>query len=721
MKLRRYLSLIVTACLTAVAGLAFHRVFGFGPIVSVVVVAAVVPTVVSALLAGPKSDRPWPLWISVVLTVLASVGTVTVTALRPALGDGSLPQTLRSGVLSSWKSILTTLLPAPAKPEFLVLVHVVVWLAAFASAELALRTSLRAAPCLPAFGVFGIALLLGVDGPGSNLGLVGATVVLIAVLILVRSGEGANWRPILLGLPAAGVLGGLAFLSGPYVPVSAEPYNPREQVAAPPPQQHDSVSPLDRVGGWLHNGNQFLFTVRGGKSEDLRLAVLDRFDGVTWSSTAKFTPTGSRVPADPEPGERSSVTQQITIRDMPGIWLPAADRPRQVKPQAGLGVVVDPDSGTMAAAQPLKPGQTYRIDARVRTWKDADFGGANAAQDAEAQAARQLPNGPGAAKPPVQIAEFRALAQRATAGATSSGQQAYMLSQFLKKYAKYDISAPPGHSYRQLDYFLGEARRGTPEHFATAYALLGRTLGLPTRVKVGFSGGTLTGDERVIRSGDVMVWPEVKFEDYGWVQFDPIPEQARRSKGNTVAAGETQKGLAQAQQNAINQNRGSGPGKVPAAPPTKPGATKDSGIPLWTLPIAGIVLLLIAYLLAVMIVPALRKRRRRSGPPAARIAGAWHQALDHLNDVGLATARTLTAHEVAGFGAKHLGETALAHLRPLADLVNRSRFSNGPPDPRAADAAWEHSDHVGRLVTAKAGRPKRLYRRLHPRSLRRGK
>ncbi|GAA2589305.1 DUF3488 and transglutaminase-like domain-containing protein [Actinomadura fulvescens] len=721
MRLRRLLSLVVTAALTAVAGLAFHRVFGFGPIVPVVVVAAVVPTVVSALLAGPKSDRPWPLWISLVITVLASVGTVAVTTLRSALGDGTLPQTLRSGVLSSWKSILTTLLPAPAKPEFLVLVHVVVWLAAFASAELALRTSLRAAPCLPAFGVFGVALLLGVDGPGSNTGLVAASVVLIGVLILVRSGEGANWRPILLGLPVAGALGGMAFLSGPYVPVSADPYNPREQVAAPPPQQRDSVSPLDRVGGWLHNGNQFLFTVAGGGVDDLRLAVLDRFDGVTWSSTAKFTPTGSRIPPSDEAGERRSVTQHITIRDMPGLWLPAADRPRQVKPQSGLGVVVDPDSGTMAAAQPLKPGQTYRIDARVRTWKDISFDDANAAQDAEAQAARQLPNGPGAAKPPVQVAEFRALAQRATAGATSSGMQAAMLAGFLKKYAKYDISAPPGHSYRQLDYFLGEARRGTPEHFATAYALLGRTLGLPTRVKVGFRGGVLTGGERVIRSGDVMVWPEVKFEDLGWVQFDPIPEQARRSKGNTVAAGETQKGLAQAQQNAINQNRGSGPGKFPGVPPVKPATAEDSGIPLWTLPVAGVVLLVLAYLLAVAIMPVLRRRRRRSGPPAARIAGAWHQTLEHLGDVGLATARTLTAHEVARFGATSLGESALAHLRPLADLVNRSRFSGGSPDPRAADAAWEHSDHVGRLVTAKAGRPRRLYRRLHPRSLKRAR
>ncbi|MCQ0010429.1 transglutaminase-like domain-containing protein [Actinomadura madurae] len=65
-----------------------------------------------------------------------------------------------------------------------------------------------------------------------------------------------------------------------------------------------------------------------------------------------------------------------------------------------------------------------------------------------------------------------------------------MLAEYLKRYARYDVTAPPGHSYRQLDYFLGEGRRGTPEHFATAYALLARSLGLPSRVVVGFDGGT---------------------------------------------------------------------------------------------------------------------------------------------------------------------------------------------------------------------------------------
>ncbi|WP_157420066.1 DUF3488 and transglutaminase-like domain-containing protein [Actinomadura kijaniata] len=713
---RRYLALPVTALLAAVAGLAFQRVFGLGPVLPVAGVAAVVPTVLSAALSGPRKKGVRPLWISLVLTVAAWFGTVAVTVLRPALSDGTLPAALREGLLGSWKSILTTLLPAPARPEFLVLVHVLVWLAAFASAELALRTGLRAAPGLPPLAVFGVALLLGVDGPGSNLPLAAGTVVLLVVLVPLRADQG--WRPLALGLPVAAALGTMAWLAAPLVPVSAEPYNPREQVQAPPPQRRDSISPLDRVGGWLLSPDQVMFTARGGNAGEWRLVALDRFDGVTWTSTAKFAPTGRSVPEDGTVVERRDLDQTITVGDLPGVWLPAADRPRQID---GVTVVVDPASGVAAAAQPLRPGQTYRVRSRVPRWNADDLAAASLATDPEARAAAGLPWGPGATREPVQVAEFRRFAERATEGAASPFQQAARLAMHLRRYARYSVTAPPGHGYRQLDYFLSEGRAGTPEHFATAYAVLARTLGLPTRIRVGFRGGVPADGGVRVRSGDVMVWPEVKFEEIGWVPFNPTPDQAGKTRRNdAVASGETRK-LEEAQKNAASARRGNGPGATDQVPPPVPKRTAaDEPLPWWVYAAAAGGLSAAGYVLAVLAAPALRRRRRRSGTPAQRVAGAWHQALDHLADVGLTTARTLTAHEVAGFGARHLGEAARRHLQPLADLVNRTRFGAGEPDPRAADRAWEHSDEVGRLVTAKAGRARRLGRRLHPRSLRRG-
>ncbi|MFA1538990.1 DUF3488 and transglutaminase-like domain-containing protein [Actinomadura monticuli] len=715
----RYVSLALTACLAAVAGLSFQRVFGLGPVVPVAAVAAVVPTLLCGLLSGPREKGPWPLWISLVLTVPAWAATASLTVLRPALGAGTLPRTLREGVLSSWKAILTTLLPAPAEPELLVLVSVVVWLAAFASAELALRTSLRAAPAVPALGGWAVALLLGVDGPGSNLPLAAATVVLIAVLVLVRADgpdAGASWRPLAAGVPLAAVLGGLAFAVGPVVPVSAAPYNPREQVRAPAPQQRDGVSPLDRVGGWLLSPGQVMFTVDAGRAEIERLAVLDRFDGVTWSSTARFVPTGSRVPEGPRPDRRHETSQRVTIRDLTGVWVPAPDRPRRVD---GLPVVVDPASGALATAEPLRAGQTYRVDSVVPEWTARDLAAAGVATDAEAAAARRLPWGPGATEAPVQIAEFRGFAQAATKGAVTPLQKASMLADYLKVFARYDVTAAPGHGYRQIDYFLAQGRRGTPEHFATAYALLARTLGLPSRVVVGFEGGNRQGGTVQVRSGDVTVWPEVKFDRLGWIRFNPLPDGAGSSKGSEgVAAGETKQQLEQAQKSAASQQRDPGPDETAERGGQKAAPAEDPPTPWWVFATIAAGALVIGYLGAALLAPALRRRRRRAGPPAARITGAWHQALDHLADVGLSTARTLTAHEVARFGASSVGADAHGHLGPLADLVNHSRFAASRPDPRAADRAWHHSDALGRLVTAKAGRLRRLRRRLHPRSFR---
>ncbi|MFC4909792.1 DUF3488 and transglutaminase-like domain-containing protein [Actinomadura gamaensis] len=707
------LTLAVAAGLAAVAGLAFHRVFGFGPVVPVVAVAAVGPCVLSGLLAR------WPLWTSLIATVVGWFGAVAATALRPALGDGTFAQALRDGVLSSWKTILTTLLPVPAKPETLVLVSLLTWLAGFGAAELALRTRWRAVPALPPLAVFGVALLLGVDGPGSNLPLVAAAAVLIGVLVLTRGKAG---RAALLGIPAAVALGAVAYLAGQVVPVSPDPYDPREQVQAPPPQQRDSVSPLDRVGGWLLSPDQPMFAVAAPREEDQRLAVLDRFDGVTWTSSGRFVPTGSRVPPGPgDTGRHRRVDETITVRKLPGVWVPAADRPRTVR---GLGVVVDPASGALAAAQPLRDGQRFTVESSVKEWRNTDLTGLRVADDDEARADTQLPWGPGATKPPVQLAEFRRFAQAAVGDATEPLDRAFRLADYLKGFARYDPTAPPGHSYRQIDYFLGQARRGTPEHFATAYAVLARTIGLPTRVVVGFSGGTPANGTVEYKSGDVTVWPEVKFDGIGWMRFNPLPESATKSKrNNAVAAGETQRKLEQAQKAAVSRQAGGGGGRSQnPQQQVKPVQKGSAPLPWWVYAAGAAVALVLLYVLAALLAPSVRRhRRRRADDPSRRIAGAWRQTLDHLADIGLAGSGTLTAHEVAGFGAGRLGEPARAHLGPLADLVNRARFA--PPGDRAeadrdADRAWEHTDQVGRLVTAEAGRLRRLRRRLHPRSLR---
>jgi transglutaminase-like putative cysteine protease len=658
---RRAGALVNVAALAATAGFAFHRVFSVGDLGPVIAVSAVVPVLLSALLSWPR--RPaWPLWTSVAATV---AGWALVSG--PTLFHGDF--TAVGGALrDSWKGTLTTLLPAPGRPGLLVLPHVLVWFAAAAGAETVLRSRTRAVPALPSVAVFGVALLLGVGGPGTNLPPAAVLVGLVAVLMIVRNGGRPAW--VLAGVPAAAALGLLATAAAPLLPVAGVPYDPRETVKAPPPQQRDSVSPLDRVSAWLQTPDQQMFTVHTTAPENWRLAVLDRFDGVTWTSGASFVPAGNRIPALRHAGS-IRVEQRFVIQDLPGVWVPAADRPETIE---GLGVTVDPVSGVLTSAQLLRSGQAYAVTSMVRDYDTNQLAAAEPAQDAEAQAATALPETPGSTAANAEVPGFRKLAQRVTQDQSSAFQRAAKLADYLRTTAKYDVSGLPGHSYAQLRYFLAH-RSGTSEQFATAYAVLARSIGLPTRVVVGFRPGVGGAGAFQVRSGDVLVWPEVDFTGLGWVPFFPTPEQEGRTKqSGSVPAGQTQQKLEAAQQNAASQKKGKGSGTNDQPPPKPPPARRPPPrpTPWWVYGLAAAAVLPVGYLLAVLVLPVLRRRRRQGRPtPAGQITGAWQQTIETLRAVGLPPAAALTAHEVAAFGGRTVAGSE-RHLRPLADLVNHA-------------------------------------------------
>lgn len=707
---RLALGLVCAAALAVTAGLGFHRVFALRDIVPVAAVATV-PVLLSGLVSWPR-QRSRPLWIAIIVTVAAWTAAAGLTLFH---GDFTV---IGGALRNSWKATLTTLIPAPGRPDLLILPHILVWFAAATGAELVLRSRTRALPALPALAVFGVALLVGVGGPGTNLPVAAVLVALTAVLVVVRGGGRASRAPA--GIAVAAVLATLAVLAGPVLPMASTPYDPRATVKAPPPQQRDSVSPLDRVSAWLQTPDQQMFTVHTTAPENWRLAVFDRFDGVTWTSGASFVPAGSRIPPATRTGHgtTSTVRQRFTIQNLPGVWVPAADRPRTID---GLAVTVDPVSGVLTSAGQLHSGQAYSVTSTTRDYNADELAEAGPARDAEAQAATALPESPGTTARNAQVPAFRKLADQITADQSTGFQRAARLADYLRSAAKYDVTGLPGHTYAQLSYFLNRSRRGTSEQFATAYAVLARSAGLPTRVVVGFRPGIGGDGAFEVRSGDVLVWPEVDFAGLGWVPFYPTPEQEGRSqKSGAVPAGDTQQKLEAAQKNAASKNKGNRP-EANKQPPPKPRPVRHvvhRPTPWWVLATAAVALLLAGYLAAALVLPALRRRRRRTRPtPAGRIAGAWEQTVEALHAVGLPSATTLTAHEVAGFGGRTVRGTE-DHLRPLADLVNRAEYAETPPAPAAADAAWRHTDQIGRLVAGAAGPVRRVGRRLHPRSLR---
>ena len=74
-----------------------------------------------------------------------------------------------------------------------------------------------------------------------------------------------------------------------------------------------------------------------------------------------------------------------------------------------------------------------------------------------------------------------------------------------------------------LDYFLLENRKGYCTHFATAFALLARAEGLPSRYVQGFCVPVEQGSETVVYSDMAHAWPEVYINGVGWIPFEPTP------------------------------------------------------------------------------------------------------------------------------------------------------------------------------------------------------
>ncbi|MFI7698647.1 transglutaminaseTgpA domain-containing protein [Nonomuraea sp. NPDC049480] len=672
---RRLAGLVLVAAVAGAAGWGFHRVFPDPGLLLAVVPAATAPAVVAALTARR------PLWLALLLDlVLWLAGTIP-------LYRGFEP-TLLADVANSWHALLTTLLPAQPDPDLLILVHTLVWAAATIGAETLTRTSTKIAAAVPALLVYGVALLLGVGGEGSDLPVAGALFVLIAALATLRDDRPPIW--LLAGLPAAGALAAVALVVGPLLPIAAQPYNPREHADVPPPVRVDSVSPLDRVSAWLQIPDRELFTVTSDKPLNWRLAVLDRYDGVRWTSGARFQPTGGRVPEGEWTGKADVVRQKVTFDGLPGTWLPAAERPQQVTGVRGL--VVDPGSGALLAGSRPAKGFSYEVTSRVPRPSKEDLLAATPVND---PALIAFPGGP-------QKALFRKLAQEAVKGAEEPMRQAYRLQSYLRTSARYDVTAPPGHSLKGLEFFMETTHRGTSEQFAATFALMARTLGLPSRVVVGFRPGQASSGVYHVKSGHVMAWAEIKFEGLGWRPFYPTPGRSGAKDDHDVVSAAVE----ESEELQGEFTRGGGGDRPKTTQPQGGGGEEPSGPAAWVIPVAAGGGLLVAYAAVVLALPWWRRRKRRRGQgPRQRVLGAWRQACD---DLGLKGDHALTAEDVV---ARQAGDISV-NLRPLADISNYVRYAPEAVTDEAATDAWRRSDAVRRAVRARTPFTTRLRRRL---------
>jgi transglutaminase-like putative cysteine protease len=115
------------------------------------------------------------------------------------------------------------------------------------------------------------------------------------------------------------------------------------------------------------------------------------------------------------------------------------------------------------------------------------------------------------------------LAREVTAGAESILKHGLALEAYLRT-IPYDLQvARPPKGRDVVDYFLFDLQRGYCDYFASAMVVMARAVGIPARLAVGYGMGHYDSAEGayVVTAADAHAWPELYFNRYGWIPFEP--------------------------------------------------------------------------------------------------------------------------------------------------------------------------------------------------------
>jgi protein-glutamine gamma-glutamyltransferase len=116
------------------------------------------------------------------------------------------------------------------------------------------------------------------------------------------------------------------------------------------------------------------------------------------------------------------------------------------------------------------------------------------------------------------------VARRVADGARTPYAAVLALESWLRQRGGFTYDEqPPRVTGPPLVEFVTRTKAGYCQHYAGAMAVMLRMLGIPARVAVGFTSGTLDDGKWVVTDHEAHAWVEVWFAGEGWVPFDPTP------------------------------------------------------------------------------------------------------------------------------------------------------------------------------------------------------
>ena len=707
---QRLTSLAAIAMVAASVALAFGRVFQGRPATLRLLAFAMV----SGLIAWALERR------SLFLATVASV-----VLLVTALGMLVVPQTLYYGLpsLDTLQAIADAAAEvgseararvSPAEPvvPLVFAAATATWAAVFSCHSLAFRAGSPLLALVPPAALVAFADSV-LDGPQEALYGIWFLAAALAVVFADSLRRIQGWGPVWTShgarhrlLPAAG-RGGRRIAVGTLAIASLAPFvipgYGSKAVIDISPSGNDGlihVSPLVSVGSELTRGEpREVFVVQSRLSSYWRMTSLETFDGLSWQMSDE---SSSDVLGGSLGGMRNAESFRATFtasNDLGFPWMPAPYRPDSVSYAGGFSWA--PRSHTLTAKEPLSEGDSYIVTASfpspsIDDLRFEEFPDLSLYPDAYPELVG-LPE-----DIPPQIGE---LAREWTAGADSTYDQIIAIQQHLTDASRFTYSTDVSFaedSHTLVD-FLTESKTGFCQQFASAMAVMLRTLGIPARVAVGFTPGASAQEDNTHRvmTDDLHAWVEVLFPTYGWLPFEPTPGRANPAASTYMPR--AQGGTGEEDPRCLPPSRKC-QSQQPVATPKPPRETGDGDpndpAPLQTSrslirsPIgvaATVGALLVLGLAGIPVARRLRRWRRfrRAGPdPRRRILATYGAFLDATADLGLMRRAGETPWEYAE-RVRHSGRLTDGHLDRLTSLATHAAYAASHPssdDALDADA-----------------------------------
>lgn len=662
-------------------------------------------------------------------------------ALFGVIPTGTSLTSLIVGAVWGWNDLLTLSAPVDLPDYVTVVPYVSAWLVGLAGATLAARwlpsrphTSWRAALLLTGPVLLYLAsVLLGTREPFEP-GLRGVLFAAVALVWLgwrrgaaekVHVAGGGMLRRRIAGtatlVGAAVVIGSL---SGFALVPPPDRFVLRERIE-PPYEPLDFPSPL---AGFRQYSklleDEALFTVSGLEpGQRLRLATMDAYDGHLWTvagaqisttGSGSFALVGPEIPRPPLVTPAGEQTVRIEVADYADVWIPgvgyaeALTLPGATRDEL-QGLRYNAATGSAVLTRGLAEGDLISTTAVIQqTGIDDD--------DLVEVPVARVELAPVTVIPDIVAA--KALEFAGDASSPIEQLRAIELTlqstgYFSRGTASDSAPSVAGHGADRLsDLFTGTVMVGDEEQYASAFALMARSLGYPARVVMGFAPEVDDGDERVTVTGhDVTAWVEVAFEGVGWIPFSPTPDQTDVPQDqNPKPKTEPQPQVRQPPRSSSELDE-----LVTAVDIDDGDSDDDAGfaIPAW-LVVAALAVLIPAALVfgPVLVIARLKatraRRRRLAAEPHEAVRGAWDELVDRYSELGLTPPPRATRLRTARVLD---GQLDVAGLESAAARVDAAVFGREAVPDSVVVSVWNETDDLVRTARERVSPRARLLSR----------